>query len=399
MNVVPNNPSRFGWLYTYKLYHLPFWFAYHFLWWTLTIGSFWEVVNNIFFSPYAVKFLFSVIFQAVAVYFNLYFLIPRFLEKGRYVPYMGLLLLTVLGTAALLVSGYYAGAWWSGRPFKELYGTEPGDFLYLFNIRTLPSTVASMTLAMSIKLAKNWMQAKNRQQSLEKEQLETELKFLKSQFNPHFLFNTINSIFVLIHKNPDVASESLAKFSDLLRYQLYECNEGQIPLDREMEYFDNFIELEKLRQDHNVRLSVQVESGHSGDLTIAPFILMPFVENAFKHVAQGADGLYWIRIRLHLDGQALHLAVSNSVSAAGESPGEVIGYGGIGLKNVQRRLNLVYPGGYDLSIGRDAHQFNVRLRLSLKKETEQKETGDRRKGDRRNPYLYGAETGWQSQPT
>ena len=389
-----DNQSKYGWLFKYKLYHLPFWFAYHFLWWTLTIGSFWEVVNNIFFSPYAVKFLFSVIFQAVAVYFNLYFLIPRFLEKGRYVPYVGLLLLTILGTAALLVSGYYAGAWWSGRPFKELYGTEPGDFLYLFNIRTLPSTVASMTLAMSIKLAKNWMQAKNRQQSLEKEQMETELKFLKSQFNPHFLFNTINSIFVLIHKNPDVASESLAKFSDLLRYQLYECNEGQIPLDRELEYFDNFIELEKLRQDHNVRLSVRVENVQAGNLTISPFILMPFVENAFKHVSQRADGPNWIDIRLHLDGPELHLAVANSVSAEDGPSAQVVGYGGIGLKNVQRRLKLVYPGGYDLSIGRDESQFNVRLRLTLR----EAETGGRETGDRRNAYLYNAESGWQSQP-
>jgi hypothetical protein len=376
MNLVTestDSPAKYGWLFKYKLYHLPFWFAYHFLWWTLTIGSFWEVVNNIFFSPYSVKFLFSVIFQAVAVYFNLYFLIPRFLEKGRYVPYMGLLLLTILIAASLLVSGYYVGAWWAGRPFKELYGIEPGDFLYIFNNRTLPSTVASMTLAMSIKLAKNWMQAKSRQQSLEKEQMETELKFLKSQFNPHFLFNTINSIFVLIHKNPDMASESLAKFSDLLRYQLYECNEGQIPLDREMEYFDNFIELEKLRQDHNVQLTVQVESGLSGNLTISPFILIPFVENAFKHVSQRTNGPNWIDIRLHLEGPELHLAVSNSVSAGDKPSGEVMGYGGIGLKNVQRRLNLVYPGGYDLAIGRDEDQFNVRLRLTLKEQPRAKE--------------------------
>ncbi len=368
MNLVTeptDKQAKYGWLFKYKLYHLPFWFAYHMLWWTLTIGSFWEVINNIFFSPYAVKFLFSVIFQAVAVYFNLYFLIPRFLEKGRYVPYIGLLLLTILGTASLLVSGYYAGAWWAGRPFKELYGTDPGDFLYLFNIRTLPSTVASMTLAMSIKLAKNWMQAKSRQQSLEKEQLETELKFLRSQFNPHFLFNSINSIFVLIHKNPDMASESLAKFSDLLRYQLYECNEGQIPLDRELDYFDNYIELEKLRQDHNLQLSVQVERGFAGNLTIAPFLLMPFVENAFKHVSQNTDTPNWIDIRLRLEGPHLCFAVANSVGAAGQSAGEVIRYGGIGLKNVQRRLNLVYPGGYDLRIERDEEQFRVQLRLTL----------------------------------
>jgi sensor histidine kinase YesM len=380
-------------LYAYKLYHLPFWFLYHYAWWALAMGSAWGPAGIMLTSTSWVKYPIYVVLQAAGVYFNLYLLMPRFLEKGRYAAYLGLVLLTVLAVAALIVPGYYFSAWLAGRTIQELYNVAPDNYLHFFKTYTLPSTLTSMLLAMSIKLTKNWIAAQRKQQLLEKEQLETELKFLKSQFNPHFLFNTINSIFVLIHKNPDVASESLAKFSDLLRYQLYECNEGQIPLDRELEYFDNFIELEKLRQDHNVRLSVRVENVPAGNLTIAPFILMPFVENAFKHVSQGADGQHWIDIRLHLDGEALHLAVANSVGAEGETAREVISYGGIGLKNVQRRLNLVYPGGYDLSFGRDAHQFNVQLRLALKRET-----GGRETGDRRNAYLYNAERDWQSQP-
>jgi sensor histidine kinase YesM len=391
-NVAPDKPSRLGWLYAYKLYHLPFWCLYHYAWWALAMGSAWEPAGVIFTSTHWVKFAFYVVFQVVGVYFNLYLLIPKFLERGRYAQYLGLLLLTIVTVAALIVPGYYVNAWLSDRTFRELYGVGPEAYFHFFKTNSLPSTLTSMLLAMSIKLTKNWIATQRKQQLLEKEQLETELKFLKSQFNPHFLFNTINSIFVLIHKNPDVASESLAKFSDLLRYQLYECNEGQIPLDRELEYFDNFIELEKLRQDHNVRLTVQVESGLSGNLTIAPFILMPFVENAFKHVSQRGDGPKWISIGLHLEGQELHLAVSNSVSPEGEQSGEAIAYGGIGLKNVQRRLNLVYPGAYDLAIGRDENQFNVRLRLTLKRETGGRETGDRR------AYLYNAEKDWQSQP-
>ncbi len=368
MNVVPDKPSTFGWLYAYKLYHLPFWCLYHYAWWALAMGSAWGPAGVILTSTHWVKFAFYVVFQVVGVYFNLYFLIPKFLERGRYAGYLGLLLLTIVTVAALIVPGYYVNAWLSDRTFEELYGVAPGNYFHFFKTNSLPSTLTSMLLAMSIKLTKNWIATQRKQQLLEKEQLETELKFLKSQFNPHFLFNTINSIFVLIHKNPDVASESLAKFSDLLRYQLYECNEGQIPLDREMEYFDNFIELEKLRQDHNVRLTVQVESGLSGNLTISPFILMPFVENAFKHVSQRGDGPKWINIGLRLDGPALHLAVSNSVCAEGEQSGEVIAYGGLGLKNVQRRLNLVYPGAYDLVIGRDENQFDVRLRLTLREQ-------------------------------
>ena len=366
MNEVPNNQSRPGWLYTSKLYHLPFWCLYHYAWWALAMGSAWGPAGIILSSTYWVKYPFYVVLQMAGVYFNLYFLMPRFLEKGRYAAYLGLLLLTVVGVATLIVPGYYFNAWLSGRTIREIYNVAPDNYFHFFKTYTLPSTLTSLLLAMSIKLTKNWIAAQRKQQVLEKERLETELKFLKSQFNPHFLFNTINSIFVLIHKNPDVASESLAKFSDLLRYQLYECNEGQIPLERELEYFDNFIALEKLRQDHNVRLSVRVESGLSGNLTISPFILMPFVENAFKHVSQSTDRPNWIDIRLHLEGPELHLAVSNSVSAEDGPSAQVIGFGGIGLKNVQRRLNLVYPDGYDLSIGRDEHQFTVRLRLTLR---------------------------------
>lgn len=261
---LPMRKSNYDWLFRYKLYHLPFWMVYHYLWWALGIGSAWEAVTSIFFSVYSFKFVFYVLFQAFGVYFNLYFLIPKFLEKGRYVAYIGLLALTIVVTTASIVSGYYVGALWSDQTFQELYQIAPDHYFHLFTANALPSTVASMTLAMSIKLTKNWVQTRRqqqllekRQQVLEKENLETELKFLKSQFNPHFLFNTINSIFVLIHKNPDVASESLAKFSDLLRYQLYECNEPQIPLERELEYLENFLKLEKLRQEPSLALTVR----------------------------------------------------------------------------------------------------------------------------------------------
>lgn len=242
----------------YKLYHLPFWFAYHYMWWTLTIGSASEVFDKIFYTPYAFKFLFAVVFQVIGVYFNLYFLVPRFLETGKYFTYIASILLTILCTAALSMTGYYAASAWSEKTFQELFNMSPDNYMYIFKVNSLPSTVASMTLALSVKLAKNWIQTRQKQHALEKEKLETELKFLRSQFNPHFLFNTINSIFVLINKDPEVARDSLAKFSDLLRYQLYECNEHEIPVGQELRYLINFIELEQLRLD-SAHLDLSVE--------------------------------------------------------------------------------------------------------------------------------------------
>ena len=360
-----NGAAQYNWFFKYKLYHIPFWFAYHILWWTLTIGSISAVMHNIFFSAYSVKFLFYVIFQAIGVYFNVYYLMPKLLEKGKYVPYVLLVLLTIVCTAVMIVPGYYVSTWLSGNSFEAMYGRQPNEYMYFFQINTLPSSTASMTLGMSVKLTKSWIETKKRQQLLEKEKLETELKFLKSQFNPHFLFNSINSIFVLIHKNPDMASESLAKFSDLLRYQLYECNEAKIPLQQELTYIENFIELEKLRQEHNIELDIKIAEQHAGNLGIAPFILMPFIENAFKHVSKRKDDSNWISMNLHIDQKELCFEISNSISAQFNSSNEPMQYKGIGLKNVQRRLELLYPQQHLLMIQKTDAAFKVTLSLSL----------------------------------
>jgi len=350
-----------NWFFKYKIYHLPFWYLYHYLWTAVNSGQPIEVLSFIFSSP---KFLFYVIFQACAVYFNLYFLIPRFLEKGKYLQYLSLLILTILTAASCIVSGYFLSAYMQNSTALELYGH--GNFYHYFQVYTLPSTLTSMMLAMSIKLAKNWIQSRRKQQELEKEKLETELKFLKSQMNPHFLFNTINSIFVLIHKNPMMASESLAKFSDLLRYQLYECNEQQIPLSQELGYLENFIELQELREDHDrIRLLVSIAPYATGNYMIAPFVLIPFIENAFKHVSRKNDISNWINIALHFEQQRLHFIVSNSISFTHHSSTEAVKHSGIGLKNVKRRLDLVYPGKHELLIQQDENQFEVKLQLDL----------------------------------
>ena len=356
------SPARAHWFFRYKLYHIPFWIVYHYIWWVVALGNPVKVVEALF-TASVIKFLFYVIWQALAVYFNLYFLIPRFLEKGKYVQFLMLLLLTILATAAMIVPGYYIGAWAAGKTLEEFFGLGNYEFFHMMLGGPLSSTVAATTFAMSIKLAKNWLQTQRRQQMLEKEKLETELNFLKYQFNPHFLFNSINSIFFLIHKNPDMASASLAKFSELLRHQLYECNDHQIPLGKEIAYLENFIELEKLRQNDNLEVVFDVQEQRDGQPGIAPFVLMTFMENAFKHVSREHDEPNWIRGNLQLDNTNLTFNLSNSIS---EEPNtEVVNYGGIGLKNVRRRLDLIYPGKYQLNIRRDTDRFVVHFEVEL----------------------------------
>lgn len=360
------------WFFRYKLHHLPFWFGYHFMWWTLRLGSPMVVISSLALPHAAAKFLFYLVFQMLGVYFNLYFLVPRYLEKGRYLKYVSLLVFTIIFTAALIVASYYVVAWLSGKGMLELFGVDPANYFSLFEAGALPSTAASMTLAMSIKLATSWIKARQREEMLEREKLETELKFLRAQFNPHFLFNTINSIFVLINKNQRMATESLANFSALLRYQLYECNEPQIPLVKELTYLENFIELQKLRQDGNVELNCQIERQFTTSLCVAPFILMPFVENAFKHVSQYRDRPNWIKLNLRLEEDQLILDLSNSASHPADTTNDAVAFHGIGLKNVRRRLDLLYPKHYDLKINDDDNVFHVLLRLDLMEQAVEK---------------------------
>lgn len=345
-----------------KLYHIPFWLAYHYLWWVVAMGNPWKAAHSILFSPYTVKFVFYVVLQAVAVYFNLYYLIPKYLEKGRLRSYIGYLGITLLATALAIVSGYYVSAWLAHQSVEKLFGRDTNCFFYFFG-EAMPSTLASNTLAMSIKLTKNWIRTERRKQLLEKEKLETELRFLKYQFNPHFLFNSINSIFFLIHKNPDVASSSLAKFSELLRHHLYECNDDLVPLDKEIAYLHNFIALEKLRQNTGVAVVTDITDKFPPGAGITPFILMTFVENAFKHVSKDNDRDNRIEIRLHAKTNMLEFEVSNSSSPLATR--QAVHYGGIGLKNVQRRLDLIYPGRHDLAIRYHDGAFQVNLRMEL----------------------------------
>lgn len=316
----------------------------------------------IFGSAFFIKYIFYVIASTVCVGFNLYVLMPRYLEKNRIALYITWLSACILVTAALIVPGYYLTAAAMGQNVRQAFQLTGDPFVHLFFGNTFPATLASLTLGMSIQLTNNWIQARRRQQLLEKEKLESELKFLKYQFNPHFLFNTINSIFFLIHKNPDRASASLAKFSELLRHQLYECNDMQIALDKEITYLENFIQLQRLRQNDNVDVSFQLKHRQAGNLGIAPFILMTFVENAFKHVSTCADKPNWIKIDLQIHRQQLNFSISNSCSP---DPAPRPPAGGIGLNNVRRRLDLLYAGQHRLDIQNNHSSFDVDLQLQL----------------------------------
>lgn len=348
----------------YKLYHIPFWLVYHLIWLTINIGGFEEVKNYLFHTDSSVKFYFYLVFQTLGVYVNLYYLIPKFLYVGKYITYVVSVILTTLSCTAIITFGYYVAAYFSEQSFMEMFGVDSSQYNKVFWVWVLPSSAAVMTLGMSVKLAKNWLEAEKRRTKLEKDNLETELKYLKSQINPHFLFNTINSIFALIPKNPDLASESLADFSEMLRYQLYECNDAEISLDKELKFIKNFIDLEKLRIDEKyTELQFNITNEAQPSQKIAPFILIPFIENAFKHVSKGKAQKNFINLQMQSDKNGLSLTIENSATHVYVSEPEQVCPHGIGLQNVKRRLNLIYPEKHLLEIISKANKFSINLKL------------------------------------
>ncbi|OJJ21871.1 hypothetical protein BKI52_13075 [marine bacterium AO1-C] len=356
------------WVIKFKAYHAFFWAAYHLAWGVAEFGL--VALLGMFDQPQSfIMFWCFVVLHTLAVNFNIYFLLPRYLEKGKLTQYIIYVSAWIVFTSLALLTCFFLTAQVLNMSMKEFCGITDVSFSALFHFhvtRVFPATAGAMMLGMSLKLAKNWSQAKKRQQKLEKEKLETELKFLKYQFNPHFLFNTINSIFFLIHKDPTMASAALAKFSELLRYQLYECNETQIPLSNEVAYLENFMALEKLRKNDNFKVSFEVDQQNKGHLGIASFILMTFVENAFKHVSKHKNKVNWVDIKLYFDGdQRLNFEVINSKSQVDVAVKEAVKYGGIGLKNVRRRLDLIYPEQHDLIIEDLGNTFRVKLQLDL----------------------------------
>jgi LytS/YehU family sensor histidine kinase len=190
---------------------------------------------------------------------------------------------------------------------------------------------------------------------MELEKLQTELAYLKSQINPHFLFNSLNTIFFQIDKENAVARDTLTKFSDMLRYQLYECNGHEISLDREVGYLRNYVDLQRLRKDERYQITIDV-SGNPHGHTVAPLLFIPLVENAFKHLSHYPQGGNRVHVSLRIDGE-IDLTITNTR----DNRPRPMQPGGIGLKNLQRRLELQYPGRHELHIRESATDFEAQL--------------------------------------
>lgn len=300
-------------------------------------------------------------FHLLFTYTQLYLLIPKLLLKRKFIMYA---LLTIAFLKIVTALNYM---FYGKFIFQAKFGTpHPAYdwtifFLYrLGELRAAFSFFMICGLAVSIKLLKKWFYEADRNKKIEKEKLLIELEMLKAQVHPHFLFNTLNNLYSLTLIRSDKAPLVVTHLSDLLRYMLYECNEKEVPLEKEIEILKKYVELEKLRYGSRIDVSFSA-SGNIKDNLIAPLILIPFVENSFKHGISEQMDQCWVNLHLHADGNDFTFNLSNSLGTDRTRPA----YGGIGLQNIKKRLELIYPGRYSLSFNEEAETFSVKLKIQL----------------------------------
>ncbi|MBC6993851.1 histidine kinase [Neolewinella lacunae] len=300
--------------------------------------------------------LINVAFYIVVVYINLLYLFPAYLKKGQYWTYLLLLLaISFVFTPLKLVLKYVLFTKAGGLQ-EDILNNLYAYFFSTFLVAGL-STVG--------KIMVDWIVLNRKKVKTENETMQSELRFLKSQINPHFLFNTLNSLYALTLKKDDKAPDIVIKLSEMMRYMLYECNEPRVPLRKEINYLRNYLDLERLRQRKGIDIQLEV-SGAVTDQMVAPLMFIPFLENSFKHGVNAAINDGFVKASLHAEDRSVRFIIENSKGSI--MPSQVHGNrpsGGIGLVNVRRRLDLLYPNAYELEIKESPATYAVHLSLKL----------------------------------
>lgn len=324
----------------------------HILFWSLSF----LILTNIFKVSAEIKqidLIYTAIFHVpvfLIVYLNLQLLFPVFLEKGKYFLY-GIFVLALIA----LGSGFYIilfDNWidyiFSGYYFIAYYGFF--DISLYFAIYIFVTSL--------LRLARGWFHL----QEIEKEKTVAELKALKSQINPHFLFNSLNSIYSLARKNSAEVPEKVIQLSDLMRHIIYDSDVEFILLPKEIEMIGNYIELQNLRTPEKEKIELEVVGEIEGK-KVAPLIFLPFVENSFKHgLKSGAENPF-VKIKIQVLPNELIFEIENSKGKTTEISDTK--YKGIGIENVKKRLGLIYPNQHSLHISETENIFKVVLQINL----------------------------------
>jgi two-component system LytT family sensor kinase len=335
--------------------HVIFWVAYILY---QSVNNGWED-KDVFAFKLDPELLTGVPICMLVIYVNLYLLMPLFFYPQKYLQYAAwTLLLLLLGGFLQRSSAYAIWVPWDTIHNPAMARLEKTDFWIPVRIfKNAAGNIPVVAITMIIKLMRNAIKQEKNLRELEQEKFNAELGLLKAQINPHFFFNTLNSLYALSLKGSTQASNVVLRLSDLMHYMLHEASAPLVLLQDEIKHLENYIGIEQLRFADRLDLSFQY-SGNTHGKMIAPLLLLPFVENAFKHSLAETDG--WITINLKVAGSKLFFKVENSYQ-----PPVTPGNSGLGLKNVTRRLELTYPGHHELLINQNDNVFEADLKLDL----------------------------------
>lgn len=339
-------------LYKYRIHHLLFWLMLFTLWYYFRFQDFRTKEQAAFVT------LLKVVDLAMLVYLTNYVLIPKLVYRKRYFLFALIFILMICATSVFklyLISGI------TNMPQFTFFN-------YQLKVRIYDNVIPHFLLVSTgaaFKLLLDHAKAQKRLGEMAKENAEAELNFLKNQINPHFLFNSLNAVYFLIDKNNTEARSALHKFSDMLRYQLYELKGDKIPIEKEISYLKDYVALQQLRRDGNTKVNMHVNEAATG-FYIEPLLLIPFVENSFKHLSHFENGkANEVQIRLERQNGTMQFSVRNTTED--HVAKLTISQGGIGLNNVKRRLELLYPGKHELSVEKRNEWFDVHLKINIDK--------------------------------
>lgn len=288
----------------------------------------------------------------IIFYFNYFVLIPKFLLLKKYLLYVSALVLTIVTTFVL------------SRIFLKLSDFNPDNLVNinpaLIKIEPVIRANTFLMLIISI-LASISLTINNHLRQLEKEKLVAQISSLKSQINPHFLFNTLNNIYATAIDASPRTADMIEKLSQMMRYTMKETQNDFVPLEEEINYLNNFIELQKLRLESKIKFDYTIE-GDFTELQIAPMLLIPFVENAFKHGVNSEQNSN-IRINIKANESELHFLIANNKVNIQSDLRE--NSSGLGIENTKHRLALIYPSKHLLTIKETENDFIVSLHINL----------------------------------
>jgi hypothetical protein len=302
------------------------------------------------------------IFAAIS-YFNVYFLIVRFFSKKKYWQYTLLLFLTMtVGAVVSLLVKILSQKIGLLIPDIWKYHDEL-RFGYFFHILFGEFMVVAATTFFFLLV--EWIRLQNvtiQLKEIESQKNQSELQILKAQINPHFLFNMLNNIYSHSLDNSPKTPEMILKLSSLMSYILYECQDEKVPVSSELEFIKNYLDLEKYRFEDQLDVRISIVE-HKTEKRIVPLLLIPFIENAFKHGGNKGNNKKHVYVTVEIANNEIRFEIINSIDTAAENGG-MQKISGIGIENAKKRLELLYPGSYTLLIEKNNNEFRVNLKIS-----------------------------------